>query len=190
MLPAMGGVLPGVTTMQRSDRKQTLFLLACVFVVALLLNWAVLKLFGQKSAARAEHSFLGIVMLMGYVYLYVDRRESGMGAVPFFALALIPCYLGTVFPDLDITLFGIGAHRNPLFHSSLSFFVLLALVGRQHPWLQPLIAGYGVGLASHLWWDVVDYGAVRWLPGAAVGKIWLGVNGALCLLPPRPGWKA
>jgi hypothetical protein len=176
--------------MQRADWKQTLLTLAGVFALALLLNWAVLQLFGQRSAARAEHSFVGIIMLMGYVYLVVDRQASPMGAVPFFALALIPCYLGTVFPDLDITLFGIGAHRNPLFHSSLSFFLLLGLVGRQHPWLQPLIAGYGVGLASHLWWDVVDYGAVRWLPGEAIGKIWLGVNGALCLLPPRPGKRA
>jgi hypothetical protein len=160
-----------------------LITLAGVLAVALLLNWAILKLFGQKSADRAEHSLMGIVLLMGYVYLWVDQQGGRLAALPFFSLALIPCYLGTVVPDLDITLLGVGAHRNPLFHSSLSFFLMLMLVGRRQVWLQPLSAGYGVGLASHLWWDVVDYGDVRWLPGGAIDRIWLGLNGLLCLLP-------
>jgi hypothetical protein len=60
---------------------------------------------------------------------------------------------------------------------------MLMLVGRRQVWLRPLSAGYGVGLASHLWWDVVDYGDVRWLPGGAIDRIWLGLNGLLCLLP-------
>jgi hypothetical protein len=98
-------------------------------------------------------------------------------------LALIPCYLGTVFPDLDITFLGIGAHRNPLFHSSLSFMVLLYLVHRREVILQAVVLGYGIGLASHLFWDVVYYGDVRWLPGGMVDRLWLGINGVACLLP-------
>lgn len=172
--------------MKRFDWMRLLLTLAGVLGVALLLNWAVLKLFGQKSLYRAEHSLVGILMLMGYVYVCVDRRESRMSAIPFFALALIPCYLGTVFPDLDIRLLGIGGHRNPLFHSSLSFFLLLGVVGRRRIWLQPLIAGYGIGLASHLWWDIVEYGDVRWLPGGTIDRLWLGVNGLACLLPLIP----
>ena len=104
--------------------KPRLLTLAIALVVAIGVNWAILELFGQKSADRAEHSLIGILLLMVFVSHFVRRQESRLGAVTFFLLALIPCYLGTVFPDLDITFFGIGAHRNPLFHSSLSFLIL------------------------------------------------------------------
>jgi hypothetical protein len=172
--------------MERRGRlrwKQILITLALSFGVAVLVNWAILQLFGQKSADRAEHSLVGIILLMAYVSRFVERQETRLGAVAFFLLALIPCYLGTVFPDLDITLLGIGAHRNPLFHSSLSFFMLLWLVNRQNVILQTLVFGYGVGLASHLWWDVIDYGDVRWLPGGMLDQLWLGANGLACLVP-------
>ena len=156
------------------------FVLICVLVLsAILLNWAVLALFGQHSADRAEHSLVGILLLMGYVALRAKSRAVGI-----FFTALIPCYLGTVFPDWDIRLLGIGGHRNPLFHSSLSFFVLALLLGRRAGVLATLVAGYGVGLASHLWWDVVYYGDVRWLPGGALDRLWLGVHGLLCLTTP------
>jgi Domain of unknown function (DUF5942) len=167
----------------RSGAKQALITLAAAFGVAVMINWAILKLFGQKSAARAEHSLVGVILLMAYVSRFVDRQETRLGAVAFFLVALIPCYLGTVFPDLDITLLGIGAHRNPLFHSSLSFFVLLLLVHRQNAMLQTLVLGYGVGLASHLLWDMVYYGDVRWLPGGVADRLWLGANGVACLVP-------
>ena len=156
------------------------FVLVCVLVLsAILLNWGVLALFGQHSADRAEHSLVGILLLMGYVALRAKSRPVGI-----FFTALIPCYLGTVFPDWDIRLLGIGGHRNPLFHSSLSFFVLAVLIGRRAGFLATLVAGYGVGLASHLWWDVVYYGDVRWLPGGALDRLWLGVHGLLCLTTP------
>jgi hypothetical protein len=163
--------------------RQILIVLVISLGIAILLNWAILKLFGQKSAERAEHSLVGIILLMAYVARFVNRQETRLGAVSFFLLALIPCYLGTVFPDLDITLLGIGAHRNPLFHSSLSFFVLLWLVHRQSVMLQVLVLGYGIGLASHLLWDTVYYGNVRWLPGGMLDRLWLGANGIACLVP-------
>ena len=47
-----------------------------------------------------------------------------------------------------------------------------------------MVAGYGVGLGSHLWWDVVDYGNVLWLPGGVLDRLWLGVHGLLCLTTP------
>ncbi|HSF30975.1 MAG TPA: DUF5942 domain-containing protein [Candidatus Tectomicrobia bacterium] len=169
--------------LERLSWKDLLILLAASFGVAVLVNWGILKLFGQKSAGRAEHSLVGIILLMAYVWRFVDKRETRLGAVAFFLLALVPCYLGTVFPDLDITLLGIGAHRNPLFHSALSFFGLLWLVNRRHVVLQALVMGYGVGLASHLLWDMVFYGDVRWLSSDALGRLWLGANGVLCLAP-------
>lgn len=163
--------------------KPLLLILVIVLGVAAGANWAILELFGQKSADRATHSLVGIILLLAYVMRFVRRQEARPGAVAFFLLALIPCYLGTVFPDLDIRLLGFGAHRNPLFHSSLSFLILWYLVSRQHVMLQTLVLGYGVGLASHLWWDVIDYGNVRWLPGGTIDRLWLAVNGLICLLP-------
>jgi membrane-bound metal-dependent hydrolase YbcI (DUF457 family) len=163
--------------------QQILITLAVSLGVAVLLNWAILELFGQKSADRAEHSLVGIILLMVYVAQFVAAQETRLGAVSFFLLALIPCYLGTVFPDLDIALLGIGAHRNPVFHSSLSFFVLLWLVKRRNAILQTVILGYGIGLASHLLWDMAYYGNVRWLPGGMLDRLWLGVNGVACLVP-------
>lgn len=163
--------------------QRVVITLALALGFALLVNWVVLTLFGQKSAARAEHSLVGILLLMAYAALCTARQ--GGRALGFFFQALIPCYLGTVFPDLDITLLGIGGHRNPLFHSSLSFFVLLLLVRHQHAFLRTLVLGYGVGLASHLGWDVLYYGDVRWLPGATIDRLWLGGHGLLCLIVPR-----
>jgi hypothetical protein len=175
--------LDAMKSLNRLRSRQILIALGISLGIAILLNWAILKLFGQKSAERAEHSLVGIILLMAYVSRFVDTQETRLGAVTFFLLALIPCYLGTVFPDLDITLLGIGAHRNPLFHSSLSFFVLLWLVRRQGVILQALVLGYGIGLASHLLWDVVFYGDVRWLPGGLLDRLWLGANGVACLVP-------
>jgi hypothetical protein len=168
--------------MKGVDWRRFLLVLAAVFAVAVALNWAVLALFGQRSAERAQHSLVGILLLMGYVSLTAPRQGGERRALAFFAVALIPCYLGTVFPDLDIALLGVRSHRHPLFHSSLSFFALLGLLGRQQVWVRPVIAGYGIGLASHLWWDAVDYGDVRWLPGGLLDRLWLALNGWACVL--------
>jgi len=166
----------------RRQWQQTLIALSVAVMVALALNWGILNLFGEKSPYRAEHGLVGIVLLMGFVCIHPGKKENPARAIGFFALALIPSYLGTVFPDLDIRLCGIGCHRNPLFHSSLSFFILLCLVRHQGVFLQTLIIGYGLGLASHLWWDVVDYGDVRWLSGSTLDRLWLTANGILVFI--------
>jgi len=151
--------------------------------MALVLNWGVFGFFGQKSADRAEPSLVGILLLLGSMTASTGNRANIGQAVGVFLAALVPCYLGTVFPDLDIRLLGIGGHRNPLFHSSISFFVLVLLVGRQARFLHILVAGYGVGLASHLWWDIVYYGDVRWLPGDTMtgcGLASMGYSASSC----------
>lgn len=127
-------------------------------------------------------------MLMVYTGMLADKSYQS-GPIQFFLLALIPCYLGTVFSDLDITLLGIGSHRNPLFHSSLSYLVLYFLLRQEGRILRIFLIGYGVGLASHLWWDVVYYGDVRWLPGSTLDRLWLAGNGLLCFIPPSSRQK-
>jgi hypothetical protein len=170
-----------MTKWQRAGIK-----LVFAFAIALIVNWALLQLLGQKSTYRAEHSLVGVVFLMAYVFLFRTHNGSRTGSVGFFFGALLPCYCGTVFPDFDITLFGIGGHRNPLFHSCLSYYALFWLVkGWKHTVTQPLVIGYGIGLASHLWWDVFDHGDVRWLPGSMLDRLWLGVNGIGALIPLR-----
>lgn len=173
-----------MSNVYKSPWIQAVITLAGAFGFALLVNWGVLTCFGQKSADRAEHSLIGILFLMGYVAIRAESQANPGRTVGVFFVALVPCYLGTVFPDIDIKLLGIGGHRNPLFHSSLSFFVLAWLVGRQPGFLHTVVAGYGVGLASHLWWDVLNYGDVRWLPGGTIDRLWLGVHGLLCLITP------
>jgi hypothetical protein len=79
----------------KSQWTQMVITLAWALGVALLVNWAVLKLFGQKSAARAEHSLVGILLLMAYVAVLVRKNAGPMRAASFFVVALIPCYLGT-----------------------------------------------------------------------------------------------
>ena len=164
-----------------------LVVVAAACILALVLNSAVLSLFGQDSPDRAEHGLVGILLLLGVVVTSSAHNWDKPGeAIGVVVLALVPCYLGTVFPDWDIRLLGIGAHRNPLFHSSLSFLGLRLLVGSQMRLPHILIAGYGVGLASHLWWDIVAFGDVRWLPGNALDRLWLGIHGLLCLVPSIP----
>jgi len=164
--------------------KKAVISFTSFFVLALIINWAVIEFFGQKSADRVEHSLIGILLLIAYVSLFANKQGSKK-AVAFFLLTLIPCYFGTIFPDLDIILFGIGGHRNPLFHSGLSFLILLFFVWRRNELLQTLVVGYGVGIASHLWWDIVYYGDVRWIPGGFLDRAWLGVNGLLCFISPE-----
>ena len=132
----------------RLQWKQALITLAVALVVAFILNWGILKLFGEKSPYRAQHGLVGIALLMGFVFIHPAKEENSAKAVGFFAFALIPSYLGTVFPDLDIRLCGIGCHRNPLFHSGLSFLILLCLVRHQGVFLQTLAIGYGLGQAD------------------------------------------
>jgi hypothetical protein len=57
------------------------------------------------------------------------------------------------------------------------------LVRRQSVILQAVVLGYGIGLASHLLWDTLFYGDVRWLPGGMVDRLWLAGNGLACLVP-------
>ena len=156
---------------------------------AYLLNWAVLEFLGERSPYRSEHGLAGTIFLV--VFLWFNRgRLRAPGPLPFLLVAILPTYAGTAFPDLDIRLFGIGGHRNPLFHSALSYLALMWPAGRQGGFLRAALIGYRLGLGSHLLWDLVEYGDVRWLPGGTLDRLWLGVNGLVCFILPRTRRRA
>ena len=161
--------------------RRWLLLLAAGLALAWGMNRLILEIVGESSPYRAEHGMAGMIFLVGYVWLY--RREKG--AVPFFLLAALPTYGGTALPDLDISWFGIGAHRNPIFHSAIAYLLPIAFIRRPHPAVATALIGFGLGLGSHLLWDIIDYGDVRWMPGGLVDRLWLLANGLLCFLPPR-----
>lgn len=158
-------------------------ILAAGLAVAGVATWAVLGLLGEESPYRAVHGWLGTVFLLAYVWLF-RRGGAAPGPVPFFLIALLPAYAGTAFPDLDILLLGIGGHRNPLFHSALIYVLPLAMLRRLPPWPRAMLVGFALGLGSHLLWDAIDYGDVRWISGGTADRIWLIANGLICLVPP------
>ncbi len=157
--------------------------MAIFLLVAILINMAVLKIFGQKSSYRAVHSLIGIIMLMGFVSTFAGEKISRSKIGLLFCISLIPCYLGTVLSDLDIRLLGIGSHRNPLFHSGLAFFLLFFIFKKFNSFaIVAIVSAFGVGLGSHLIWDLFDKADVRWIPGGSLDRMWLGANGAICLV--------
>jgi len=138
------------------------------------------------SSARLEHFIFGIVLWA--VYLWLKRRRGERWLLhPVVLAATVPVlYLGTALSDWDITVCGIGCHRNPLFHSAIPYFCLAWL------WRKLGLAdiagtrlsiafhvGLTLGLASHMILDVWDYGDVRWIPGDLLGRLWLSGNALL-----------
>jgi hypothetical protein len=164
--------------------KENLFFLAIAASVAVSLNMLVLKLFKQKSVYRSEHSLVGIVclMLVFSTLLLAEEGPEEASLVGTFLLSLIPCYLGTVFPDLDIKYLGIGAHRNAFFHSGTLFFILFFLAKKLDFFIPTIFtAGFGIGVGSHLLWDLFDRANIRGISSRELSRLWLGVNGLLCL---------
>ncbi len=166
--------------------KKIMLVLAGFLLLAISVNFVILELFNQKSSYRAAHSLVGIIVLMGFVYTFSDDKTSRSKIILLFLISLIPCYFGTVFSDLDISLLGIGGHRNPIFHSGILFFIFLVLTKQSDSYfIAALVSAFGVGLGSHLIWDMFDRADVRWIPGGTLDTIWLGVNGFLCILSAR-----
>ena len=138
------------------------------------------------SRARLEHFMFGIVLWVAYLWL--DQRRGNRWLLhPVVLVATVPVlYFGTALSDWDITVFGIGGHRNPLFHSSIPYF-FLAWLWRKSGLADVLgthlsIAfhmGLSLGLASHMVLDVWQYGDVRWIPGNTLGRLWLSGHALL-----------
>lgn len=71
----------------KSQWKQAVITLAVAFGFALLVNLGVLTFFGQKSADRAQHSLVGILLLMGYVAIHAANQANAGRAIGVFFLA-------------------------------------------------------------------------------------------------------
>lgn len=161
--------------------QKWLLLLGAGLALAWGMNRLILEIVGESSPFRAAHGMVGMIFLIGYVWLF--RRDKG--PVLFFLVAALPAYAGTAISDLDITWFGIGAHRNPIFHSAIAYLLPIAFIRQPRPAAAAALIGFGLGLGSHLLWDIIDYGDVRWIPGGSADRLWLLANGLLCFLPPR-----
>ena len=132
------------------------------------------------SSARFTHFIFAIVFLAVYLVGKSKRSTELSGMKSVYLVVTIPVlYLGSAISDWDISFFGIGSHRNPLFHSSMAYFVLMAV----DRWtgltaLLPSLMGavyisFALGLSSHLVLDVIQYGDVRWIPGGTLDRLWL-----------------
>ena len=149
---------------------------------------------GAVSSARFWHFVVGLICLGGYLYARRQRQGHGSDSLILFVVAAIPAlYIGSALPDWDITLFSIGAHRNPLFHSALPYFFAgylsrqLGLISCLHrvgaiALIAPVQIGFALGLGSHLLLDILQYGDVRWIPGGTLDRLWLALHTGILLL--------
>ena len=137
----------------------------------------------KVSSARLTHFIFAIIFLAAYLAGQSKRGNGISGTQLVYLVVTLPVlYLGSSISDWDISFFGIGGHRNPLFHSSLAYFILVFL-GR---WtgltalLPALMAAvyisFALGLSSHLVLDVIQYGNVKWIPGGTLDRLWLTLN--------------
>jgi len=95
------------------------------------------------------------------------------------AYGFIAMALGTWVSDWDL-IFGIGFHRSPITHSAFPAIFAGWIVFRfKLPSI--LIIGFCIGLASHLLWDVIDYGNVQWISGGNNDRLFLFINAILLI---------
>ena len=125
---------------------------------------------------RLIHLVVGFIVL----WLMVGRPLPRLSSL-HWGLLVVGCALGTWVPDWDLVL-GIQHHRSPLTHSFLP--VLLLFVGMK--WLKlplnTLVVGFAAGVSSHLLWDIVFYGDVRWISGGNYDRLFLLINAAVLWL--------
>ena len=112
-----------------------------------------------------------------------------------FVTALCGFLLFLRFPDLDIKLLGIGAHRNFLFHSAilpgLGYFFLRKSDLRNIVVFSvcAFCSGMSFTLGIHFLSDTFQKAAVKFpffgslIDGTSIDdRLWLGINALLCIL--------
>ncbi|MBI4869774.1 MAG: hypothetical protein HY816_22775 [Candidatus Wallbacteria bacterium] len=106
--------------------------------IGIVVSWVFYYLLRQKHDAVPHYGFFGAGMMLG-----------ASGWFPLVSQGL----LFSALPDWDITLFGIGSHRNPAFHSALiPFFLVIGLL--HYRGMRDFAIGLSVGVCSHLLVDL------------------------------------
>ncbi len=124
---------------------------------------------------RIIHLAVGIAFFIIFIKLTKTPNEPEFLITGFITMAI-----GTWMPDWDLWL-GIGYHRSPLTHSVLpallvGFFIL------KNKFSPMLIIGFCLGVASHLFWDIIAYGNVHWIKGGNNDRLFLLVNTLLLII--------
>lgn len=110
--------------------------------------------------------------------------------------SVIGFVLSIRFPDLDISIFGIGLHRFFLFHSAIIPLLLLIIsktIFKLHDTIEMIVIGFlgsfSLGIGIHLFTDLFQTKAIMFpfigslVDGTSVDdRIWLIVNILVCLL--------
>jgi hypothetical protein len=107
-------------------------------------------------------------------------------------LIIIGSILSYPFPDLDISLLGIGNHRYFLFHSVVPVLLVLALLRSKRPMIikifNVIIVSLSFGIGIHLLFDVFQSKSVVFpfmktlIRGTSIDdRLWEGINSFFCL---------
>lgn len=114
---------------------------------------------------RLIHAIMGIVFWV--LYLYWNRERYTL--IDHLAM-LGAVFFGTWVPDWDLWL-GIRFHRSPMTHSVLPVVGFVYGIRSISSFILPV--GFALGVASHLFWDIIFYGDVRLIPGGAFDRLFL-----------------
>ncbi len=127
------------------------------------------------STDRLIHLIAGLITLalLRKIILKQQTDDQSLSVVIFTCL-------GTWVPDWDL-FFGIGYHRSPLTHSALPA-VLSLILSMKYKLDHSITTGLSIGIASHLLWDIVDYGNVHWITGGDNDRMFLLANAILLLI--------
>ena len=124
---------------------------------------------------RIVHLAVGLLLL--FMMFHQSRRNFRLVQVITLAFA---CGIGTWVPDWDLIL-GVGFHRSPITHSVLPALACYWLCSKLNV-SKFVFVGFTVGIASHLFWDIIFYGDVRWISGGNNDRLFLLLNGVFTML--------
>lgn len=125
---------------------------------------------------RLIHISVGLGFVILYFLIRKALKSPEKNILNIIGI-LIASIFGTWVSDLDLLICGIGCHRSPITHSLLPFVLFEFIVFPVSPYLLP--RGFALGLSSHLFWDIIDYGNVHWIPGKFWDCMFLGVNACI-----------
>jgi hypothetical protein len=122
---------------------------------------------------RLIHGFAALIFVAWYLYGFRARLSKAdyVGAIAF-------ALLGSWVPDWDLLL-GIGFHRSPLTHSALPAILFGYFAMKRNAVV--VFSGFCLGLSSHLFVDIIDYGNVIGITGGDADRMFLAANGLVLL---------